>query len=150
MSFLSPLPIRASALQAGAPPSITLRRSCYLSWKELFRPCAAGFIGLAIAVALWGFGYKLSLYHRPSAPSSQVPVARFWIDPLDRFETAASSLKAKLHLVPDSQALAAFIQRIRYRGFTVARTLPVWRRQVTYFDLLIPLRGPPPQRFSLA
>jgi hypothetical protein len=48
-------------------------------WQQLFRPCTLAFFGLAIAITLWGYGYKLSLYlHLPD--SEQIPVAKMWIE----------------------------------------------------------------------
>ena len=34
------------------------------------------FLGLAICVFAWGFGYKLSLYDQSSAPSHRIPIAK--------------------------------------------------------------------------
>jgi hypothetical protein len=39
---------------------------------SLFRPCVLGFLGLALAVALCGFAYKISLYQPNSGMRSNV------------------------------------------------------------------------------
>jgi hypothetical protein len=45
-------------------------KRCSLSWHWL------GFIALAVAVFIWGLGYKLSLYDPPQAKSHQIPQAK--------------------------------------------------------------------------
>jgi hypothetical protein len=120
------------------------------SWRQIFKPHALGLIGLAIAVVLWGGGYKLSLYHRHAAPSSRIPVAKLWIESRNASVTAASRLKTKSHLIPASQVFPAPIQRFPRPGRAVASILPVCRCGVAYFDFLIPFRSPPPHHFCLA
>jgi hypothetical protein len=140
----------AAATQESVLKAATQEYSPCLSSKQLFRPCALGLIGLAIAVALWGFGYKLSLYHRHATPLSRVTVAKLWIEPRDTSVAAASSLKSKSHLIPVSQALPVPIQRIPHLSRTITCILPLCTRGVVSFDFLIPFRSPPPYRFRLA
>lgn len=40
------------------------------------RPCVLGFLTLALAVAAWGYGYKISLYH-PNSRARSI-VAKLW------------------------------------------------------------------------
>jgi hypothetical protein len=120
------------------------------SWKQLFSPLAVGLIGLAIAVALWGFGYKLSLYHRHEAPSSRIPVAKLWTEQRSASAVAASRLEANSHLHSVSQAFPAPVQRFPRLDLAVACTLPGCSRGVLYFNPLVPSRSPPPYRFCLA
>jgi hypothetical protein len=124
-------------------------QSSYSSWKQLFRPCALGFIGLAIVVALWGFSYKLSLYHRNTAPSARVSVARFWIEPRSVSATAASKLKGKSHLFPGSQALFVAVRKCPSLNRAVANILLPTTRGFEYLHSPIPSRSPPPHRFCL-
>lgn len=51
-----------------------------VSGRRIFKPCTLGFIALALAVVVWGYGYKLSLYY--TAPNSQdeIPAAKLWIE----------------------------------------------------------------------
>src|ERR1019366_6841832 len=95
-------PFTISAMQA---------RSRCPSWRQVFKPCALGLFGLGIAVALWGFGYKLSLYNRHAAPSSRASVARLWIEPRDASFVATSRLKARSRLIPGPLALSVPIQQ---------------------------------------
>jgi hypothetical protein len=150
MSAQSPLTIVSSAGRKSVLDMRAQTPGRNPSWRLILRPCTFGLIGLAIAVALWGFGYKLSLYHRHAAPSSRVPVAKLWIEPRDAFVAAASSLNAKSHLVPTPQAFPVPILRLPLLSQTVPCNYPVRRHLVAYFDFLIPFRSPPPNRFHLA
>ena len=149
LSARSPITVIANAMQRRILRMRTQVRCVYPSRIQIFRPCALGIIGLAIAVVLWGAGYKLSLYHRHATPSS-VPVAKLWIESRQAFVTAVSRFKAKSHLVPGSQALSALIPRLPRLSSTVASILPVCVRDIDYFVFPIPSRSPPPHRFFLA
>jgi len=149
MSARSPITVLANILQRRILRTRTPVRCVYPSWRQIFRPCALGIIRLAIAVALWGAGYKLSLYHRHATPSP-VPVAKLWIESRHAFVTVVSGFKAKSHLVPGSQALPVPIQRLRSLSNAVASILPVCVRDIDYFVFPIPSRSPPPHRFFLA
>jgi hypothetical protein len=48
--------------------------------KPLFRPLTLGLMGLAFAVTLWGFAYKISLYSNSSDPLPHLPEAKVWIE----------------------------------------------------------------------
>jgi hypothetical protein len=50
------------------------------AFKRAFRPLTLGLIGLALAVTLWGFAYKISLYSDPADPLPHLPVAKVWIE----------------------------------------------------------------------
>jgi hypothetical protein len=50
-------------------------------WRSLLRPFSLGLIALAIAVFLWGLGYKLSLYHSQQNHEAGASVAKLWVDP---------------------------------------------------------------------
>jgi hypothetical protein len=122
----------------------------YPSRKQLFRPWAVGFIGLAIVVALWGFGYKLSLYHRHVEPSARALVAKMWIETRNPSATTASVSKAKSHLFPGSHALFVLVQERPKLNRAVPRSLPLTARCIEYLVSLIPSRSPPPHLFGLA
>lgn len=149
MSVRSPIAVIANAAQRRILRIGTQVRCVYPSWRQIFRPCALGIIGLAIAVALWGAGYKTSLYHRHATPPP-VPVTRLWIESRHASLTVVSRFKAAPHLVPDPQALSILIQRLPRLSSAVASILPVCVRGTAYFDFQIPSRSPPPHRFCLA
>jgi hypothetical protein len=45
------------------------------------RPLRLALVGLAVAVALWGFAYKLSLYRSDQNRAFHVNVAKMWLGP---------------------------------------------------------------------
>jgi hypothetical protein len=142
-------------ITASAPPKLVLRMklqvpSCYPVWGQVSRPCTLGIVGLAIAVFLWGFGYKLSLYHPHPPSSSRASVAKLWIDPHSASVATTSRLKAKSHLLPDSQAWSVSVPRLPCLGRAIVFILPLCERRIALFDFLIPSRAPPPYRFRLA
>jgi hypothetical protein len=123
-----------------------------LTWRQILRPHAIGPIGLSIAVVLWGFGYKISLYHLHAVSQERIPVAKLWIQSRDSSVVVmASRLKAKSHLVLDSQAVLSSInQRHPCLDCAAAVISPVCWSRHPYFDFLISLRSPPPLRLLLA
>lgn len=142
--------IFASAPETGVLRTRTPAQCPYPPWKQIFRPCTLGFVGLAIVVALWGYGYKLSLYHRHDQNSSRVSVAKMWIEPRLASAVPASKLKARPHVYPGSQALSLSIQKFPNLKCAVTFTLPLVTRDVAYINLLIPSRSPPSLHFRLA
>jgi hypothetical protein len=68
-------------------------------------------IGLAIAVALWGFGYKLSRYNLHSDISSRASFARLWDKHQDSAQVAENAkLTPQSHLGLETQAIFALLQ----------------------------------------
>jgi hypothetical protein len=122
----------------------------YPPWRQVARPFSLGLVGLAAAVVVLGFGYKLSLYHRYRPPSLRASVTKMWIEPRNTSVAAASRLKTESHLVPGAQALLAPAQQFPHAGCVAAPIFPVRTRGVTYCNFLIPSRSPPPYRFRLA
>ncbi len=140
----------ASAAKASVPGGTAHKHYPYPPWKQLFRPYTLGFISLAIIVALWGFGYKLSLYHLHDHPSARVSVAKMWIEPRNATAVPASKLKSRSHLFPPSQALSLPVQRGPNLKRAVACILRPSTRYIVYLNHLIPSRSPPSLRFCLA
>jgi hypothetical protein len=126
----------------------TRAESLYLSWRQLFRPCALGLIGLAIYVVLWSVGYKLSFYNQHAASSSQIPVVKMWLETRHAPITAIFRLRRTSHLIPGSQALYAPNQQCPRLNRSIASVLPVSRRRIPYFYFSIPFRAPPSLRLS--
>lgn len=146
----SPYRLTAKAAMNTVVTMRTQAQSRYPSWKQVFRPYALGFVGLAIVVALWGFGYKLSLYHRHAEPSARTLVAKMWIEPRNASATASSKLKEKSHVFSGSQALSIPLQKRPNLNRAVVFALPPPTRCVAYLDSRIPSRPPPPYRFCVA
>lgn len=112
------------------------------SRRSRFRPCVPGIGALAVAVALWGFGYKLSLYHRHEPPSSRAAFAKLWIEPRNAC-VDPPRVKSRLHPASDSQAFSTSLPLLRSPGRGLTPVLSERTRNVTYFHDLIPLRSPP-------
>jgi hypothetical protein len=74
--------------------------------RGLMRPLSLGLIGLAIAVAIWGFAYKLSLYQPHPSHSAKASVAKLWLGPEGNSLTAKSP---KAHLQPRGNLDVAFV-----------------------------------------
>jgi len=145
----NPITITASPTQK---PVLSMRAQTpgrYPAWRQVSGPCALGIVGLAIAVVLWGYGYKLSLYHRNTSHSGRIPVAKLWIEPRGASVATASSIKAISHLAPGPQAFSARIQRLPSPSRAVACIPPLNECCVAFFSFLIPSRAPP-LRFLLA
>lgn len=116
-------------------------------WTKL-RPSAAGLIGLALAVFLWGLGYKLSLYHQHKSPASQTSVAKLWTGPRSLPLRAVSAFRTRSHLIHDLNALPA--QQHGTPWLSQAVLAPLGHGfAVESPAFLIPARSPPPQRLRL-
>jgi hypothetical protein len=108
-------------------------------WKQLFKPVPLALLGLAIAVALWGFGYKLSLYHLHQTPSVRASFAQLWDN--SRNSTLAGTSRTRFvmgsqaHLTPSQPHLDLC------RG--VAPVLQTPTSGVRHFKSSIPSRAPP-------
>lgn len=62
---------------------ITCARRTARSWSSilsLLRPLPIALVALAIAIVLWGLGYKLSLYHFRHPDTLHTVVAKLWVD----------------------------------------------------------------------
>ena len=49
-------------------------------FRRRLSPIPIGFLGLMVAIVLWGTAYKLSLYHPHPAPSTRTQVAKLWLE----------------------------------------------------------------------
>jgi hypothetical protein len=146
------IPITRTA-SASRKPVLSLRPQTlgsFPDWGQASGLCVLGIVGLALAVVLWGYGYRLSLYHRNAAPSARIPVAKLWIEPRSASAAATSRLKINLHLPPGSQALSVRIPRLPSLTRAAACIPPLNECCAAFVDLLIPSRAPPPLRFLLA
>jgi hypothetical protein len=114
------------------------------------KTCLVGITALALAVFLWGFGYKLSLYQTRLLTASRESVAKLWIEPRGVSVIAAVSHSAQPHRIPASQLLAAPIfsnscgERAATRAISAQAFCPPTQ------PALIPLRSPPSSSFRLA
>jgi len=72
-------------------------------WR-MMRPSRIGFVGLAVAVAMWGFAYRLSLYHPDQNRPARTSVAKMWLGPEGTLLASKNRLKSqpRLRWTPDS------------------------------------------------
>jgi hypothetical protein len=117
--------------------------------KRAFRPCAIGFIGLAIAVALWGFGYKLSRYTLHPDSITRTSVAKLWDKHQDAGQVVASKLNAQPQLRLELQALFISLQNAPDPDTFAFRVLDDVENVPSSFRSLIPSRSPPSLSFQL-
>jgi hypothetical protein len=114
-----------------------------------FRPSVLGFAALAIAVALWGAGYKLSLYQHLNDRAKCLPVAKLWIEHRDTVGITVSKLRAAAPILPSLALLPVAKEETRYatRADVFLPALEV--RGASTSGSLVPLRAPPFSRFLL-
>ncbi len=125
------------------------KQNQYPSLRELLRPCVLGFVGLAIAVTLWGFGYKLSLYLHPPNTVSRVSVARLWFEQRNSFVAATPRPGARANGFSRLHPFEVPAQRFPRLSPGVTCVVPYDARGVRIFHSLIPSRGPPSFIFLL-
>jgi hypothetical protein len=66
-------------------------------WRYITRPLNLGLVGLAVAVALWGFAYKLSLYNPDQNQPAPIGVAKLWLGPEGTLLISRNGQKCQLH-----------------------------------------------------
>jgi len=75
---LAQIPIAYLRSHPGGLPAIPVTRT---TRRQIFRPLGIYLIVLAVAIVLWGIGYRLSLYRPHPDPSARVSVAKLWVGP---------------------------------------------------------------------
>jgi hypothetical protein len=91
---------------------------------------------------LWGYGYKLSLYHSHPAPALRTIVAKLWIEPQNASVVVVQKLKDQSNLVASPHNLCTSIQYPcldRASGFLFLAK----GRSLQSFSFPISLRSPP-------
>ena len=110
---------------------------------RLLSPISVGFLGLVVAIVLWGTAYKLSLYHPYPSPSSRTQVAKLWLETRTSQFISLREFKGKLSHRMDLHALAApnrpFAGLSGVPGYPDAQP----EQQPLTVALRIPSRSPP-------
>jgi hypothetical protein len=113
-------------------------------WRLLLRPFSLGLIALAIAVFLWGLGYKLSLYHSQQNHEARTSVAKLWVDPRPDLIHAKRELSSeRATSAPQSFLSLSGPPAPRIQAAAFAAVMPAVDRRLR--ALLSALRSPPPQ-----
>jgi hypothetical protein len=137
-----PLAMIVDATQGGGAQGSSGRRGGRrILPAGVFRPWVLGIAALAMAVALWGYGYKLSLYRQPDQAAC-LPVAKLWIDHRNPVEVAVATVRSPAVFpvciaVPVAAAPACFAEG----NGVVLR--PAETRGVATLGALTPFRSPP-------
>lgn len=117
--------------------------------RRLFRPWAIGFIGLAISVALWGYGYKISRYNPHPDASSRTLLAKMW-DKHQDVTQVSDATKACSQPQPRLELHAAILllgqpptlaERVCHES-DESKRIPALLRSI------VPLRSPPSNNLS--
>ena len=111
------------------------------------RPLKIGLATLAIAIFLWGFGYKLSRYQIHPNAFSRVSAAKLWDDSRNARVVADVLRKANTHSQPVVDALATTAETqasLPYAGRGELAPLPLPSQQA--FISSLPSRSPPAPR----
>ena len=112
------------------------------AWHSLFRPVSILLIGLALAVFLWGLGYKLSLYHPHRNHPGQTSVAKLWIGPVQGKQRASNA--KVMAWPPMHRQPSLFATRYPFQSSCQPFTAFVLPDKESHFRLRV-LRSPPPQ-----
>jgi hypothetical protein len=110
---------------------------------------ALGLLGLAFAIALWAFSYKLSRFDFSHADTlAHVPAPRLWIE--QRFGIAGiagaarvTPSKPRIHAQPGADALIANSPEFVFDCAPAMPALAARPRAIPFFQTAIPLRSPP-------
>ena len=118
--------------------------------RRLFRPWALLFIGLAISVALWGFGYKLSRYNPHPNAASRSSLAKLWDKHQDISQLASASEAAaqppQIH--PGLRAVLDLLCQTPSPEKYAFSPPDEFKRIPVLFGSVVPLRSPPFQALA--
>lgn len=119
------------------------RLKCSFS-RRFFRPWALGFIALAISVALWGYGYRISRYKPHPEPSSRTLLVKMWDKHQDLTQVAgATNPSVQPHFQLELHA-ALLLLRLPLARTEWASYLPDGCKRIpALFRAVVPLRSPP-------
>lgn len=107
-------------------------------------------LGLAVAIALWGFGYRLSTYELHPSSNARGGAAKLCLEPRNASFALAARIKSSAHLIPVSAAIPASARFFPHiECVLVCPVLQNTARPVT-LRFLIPFRSPPSQNIPSA
>ena len=117
--------------------------NCYPSIKDVFAIRTIQIVALAIAVFLWGYCYKLSLYHHHPSPTSLNSMAKLWLSPRSDAAVKIGKLDAKAHLDLHSHVFTpAAAQSVQLDEPRSGFYSPYSFRSIS-IDIPVPARSPP-------
>jgi hypothetical protein len=113
--------------------------------RALVRPLAIGLIGLALAVVLWGMGYKLSLYRAHPSPAVRAGVAKLWVGPRSAAYIKSAPRKAAPPSAPEFQLQTTRGPDFSYSNCAKLDSAATFAHDAGFRLLLGTLRSPPPR-----
>ncbi len=125
----------------------SLKRS---AWRQIFQPCTLALFGLAVAVALCGFSYKLSLYHAHCSAPLRSATAKLWIDPPSDALLVMQRLKSRSHCTASQSALPIFSLRPPQPASVSVSLLSTAPSPAFFLGSPVSLRSPPSWRYHSA
>ena len=142
------------AVAFGSAPRTDLRAramKCLRSTvrKLVLQPLVLVLLGLEIAIALWGFGYRISLYQRHRIAPMRSATARLWIDTRSDILTEAQRPKNRSRRMAGTHASCVHLERLPSPSNASAALQPVLKGGVIPFASPVALRSPP-SRLHLA
>lgn len=109
----------------------------------IVRPLAIGLIGLALAVVLWGIGYKLSLYRPHPGPSVRMSVAKLWVGLRKAACVRSAHTRLATLISPDPQLLHVWNRTTSYNTDALLESSAASPLSVRFRIPLGTLRSPP-------
>jgi hypothetical protein len=129
--------------QAYLPVRLVRKPQSRQAWREFYTPRVLGCLGLALAIVVWGYGYRLSVYQPHRDPASRTLSAKLWLD--QRHTVSASDSQQ------NASSAAAEPSPLHSFHLICVCTLVIWPvrvRSVRSSKSLLPLRSPPSASFS--
>jgi len=128
--------------------SSSVREGALRGWRRILRPTSLGCLGLALAILVWGYSYRLSRYSVHQDTASRALTAKLWVDQRDHAEIGLVHTGARVDRQGSSGTPDAPPQQL----FTfVLPSTPSARPafiQHACFTPLLPFRSPPSDSFS--
>ncbi len=115
-----------------------------LAWREFCSPSALGCLGLALAIVLWGYGYRLSVYQSHRDAASRTLAAKLWVDQRHSACTVGVQQQHPPSEAPEPSPLHSF-HLVCVCALVVG---PMRVRFARSSKSLLPLRSPPFTSFS--
>jgi len=123
-------------------------RRRFSGWRRFFQYPVLGCFGLALAVFLWGYNYRLSLYHQRDL-ASRTLAAKLWVDQRNAVGLIPARVSAKVDRDGFSDTLdASALVPFDLTSASALVVVPVRDRRTNCSKSLLPLRSPPFDSFS--
>ncbi|HEX3892698.1 MAG TPA: hypothetical protein VHW46_09020 [Terracidiphilus sp.] len=122
-------------------------RKALQRWSRFLRPSVLGCFGLALAILLWGYNYRLSQYQSRDI-ATRAQLTKFWLDQ----RNGAAAATARVHVETRPSSSGPFddgpLRPFELTCICALLYVPVPLRSARDFKSLLPLRSPPSPSFS--